>query len=249
MKHFFLMLLVVALAVAMTACAKESSQEATATAAEPASATPAPEASPAPRPAAPAPSPAPAPAAKPDVVKPVLKATAPRTYEVPTGTTVTVVLTDALSSATNKAGDTFTGSLGSPIVVNGETIAERGATVRGRVVSAEGSGRVKGTANMSLMLTSIVSGGKSYPLTTRPFVTEAEATKGRDAGVIAGGGGIGAAIGAIAGGKKGAATGAIIGGAAGTGAVLATKGKEVEFDSESKLTFTLDQQAELPKIR
>src|SRR5262245_59181037 len=247
MKHFFLMLSVVVLAVTMTACANESSPEAAATAAEPASAAPAPEASPAPRPVAPAPSPAPT--AKPDVVKPALKATAPRMYEVPTGTTVTVVLTDALSSATNKAGDTFTGSLGSPIVVNGETIAERGATVRGRVVSAEGSGRVKGTANMSLMLTSIVSGGKSYPMTTRPFVTEAEATKGRDAGVIAGGGGIGAAIGAIAGGKKGAATGAIIGGAAGTGAVLATKGKEVEFDSESKLTFTLDKQAELPKIR
>ena len=41
-------------------------------------------------------------------------------------------------------------------------------------------------------------------------------------------------------------TGAIIGGAAGTGTVLATKGKEVEFDSESKLKFTLDQDASIP---
>ena len=73
--------------------------------------------------------------------------------------------------------------------------------------------------------------------------------KGRDAGVIAGGGGVGAAIGAITGGKKGAATGAIIGGAAGTAAVLATKGKEVEFDSETKLTFTLDKPVQLPKAR
>ena len=37
-----------------------------------------------------------------------------------------------------------------------------------------------------------------------------------------------------------------MGGAAGTGEVLATKGKEVEFDSESKLKFTLEKAAELP---
>ena len=143
----------------------------------------------------------------------------------------------------------FTGTIADPVIVNGETIVERGATVQGRVVDAEGSGRVKGTANIQLALLSIDAGSKSYPIATRPYVAEAEATKGRDAGVIAGGGGIGAAIGAIAGGKKGAAKGALIGGVAGTGAVLATKGKEVEFNSETKLNFTLEKSAELPKIR
>ena len=55
----------------------------------------------------------------------------------------------------------------------------------------------------------------------------------------------GAAIGAIAGGKKGAAVGAAVGGGGGTAAVLATKGKEVEYPAESRLTFTLAQDASI----
>src|SRR5207247_108819 len=140
-------------------------------------------------------------------------------------------------------------SIAEPIIVNGETIVDRGATVQGRIVDAQGSGRVKGTANIRLTLMSIDSGGKSYPITTRPYFAEAESTKGRDAGIVAGGGGIGAAIGALAGGGKGAVKGAVIGGAAGAGAVLATKGKEVEFNSETKLNFALEKPVELPKIR
>ena len=88
---------------------------------------------------------------------------------------------------------------------------------------------------------------KTHPLVTQPFVAEAEGTKKRDGGIIGGAAGI-AAIGAIAGGKGGAAKGAVIGGAAGTGTVLGTKGKEVEFDSESRLKFTLDKSVFLPKI-
>jgi hypothetical protein len=162
---------------------------------------------------------------------------------------MSVILIDALNSGKNQAGDQFRASLAAPIVVNGRTILEKGTKVQGRVVDAEGSGRVKGVANMRLVLTAVVDGAKTYPIVTRTFVAEAEATKGRDAGIIGGAAGVGAAIGAIAGGKKGAGTGAIIGGAAGTGTVLATKGNEVDFGSETKLTFTLDKAAALPAIR
>jgi hypothetical protein len=172
-----------------------------------------------------------------------------RTVAIPEGTTITVYPTEPISTATNKAGDTFTATLADPIVINGETIAARGTTVKGRVIEAEGSGRVKGKANIQLALTSIVAGGKSYPVATRPFLQEAESSKGRDAGLIGGAAGVGAAIGALTGGKSGAAKGAAIGGAAGTGAVLATKGKEVEFGPETKMTFALEKAAELPRLR
>ena len=161
---------------------------------------------------------------------------------------MTVILIDPISTATNKAGDNFTASLAEPIVVGGQTVAAKGAVVNGRVVDAEGSGRVSGKANIRLVLTSIAEAGKTHPIVTKPFVAEAEATKKRDGGIIGGAAGIGAAIGAIAGGKGGAAKGAVIGGAAGTGTVLATKGKEVEFDSESRLKFTLEKSVSLPKI-
>jgi hypothetical protein len=99
-----------------------------------------------------------------------------------------------------------------------------------------------------MVLTAIIDGEKTYPIVTRPFVAEAESTKGRDAAIIGGAAGVGAAIGAITGGGKGAATGAAIGGGAGTGTVLATKGRELEYPSESRLEFTLQEPAELPRV-
>jgi hypothetical protein len=153
-----------------------------------------------------------------------------------------VVLSDSLNSGKAQPGDQFSASLAAPVYVNGVEVLERGAKIEGKVVSAEGSGRVSGKASMSITLTSIKHDGKTLTLSTQDIAAEAESTKGRDAGIIGGGAGVGAIIGAIAGGKKGAATGAIIGGGAGTGTVLATKGKEVEYPVESKLTFIMDRE-------
>jgi hypothetical protein len=254
MKRFLFALSILVMTAALAACASDTSPEATATPADPAApaasagATAAPASTPAAAPAAAPASAAPKPAAKPNVVEQP-KAVSTPMVRIPEGTTFTIVLTDPISTAKNKAGDTFTGSLAGPIVVNGETVVDKGATVRGRVVEAEGSGRVKGTASIVLTLTSIVAGEKAYPIATQPFAADAETSRKRDAGLIGGAAGVGAAIGALAGGKGGAAKGALIGGAAGTGAVLATKGREVEFDSESKLTFALQKDVSIPKTR
>lgn len=158
---------------------------------------------------------------------------------IPAGSELVVTTSSSLNSGKNKAGDEFEGNLALPVNVNGKTVLEKGAKVFGKVVDAEGSGRVKGLANMKLTLSSVEYNGKMVSIVTNPFAAEAEPTKGRDAAVVGGGAGLGAAIGAIAGGKKGAATGAVIGGAAGGGTVLATKGKEVDFPAESKITFNL----------
>ena len=236
MKNLFYILLASVLAFGAVACSTDQAPDATA---EPAvSAAPA-------SPAAPAAAPPNAPRSA--ASAPAAPA-APRMFAVPEGTEITVELINPISTATNKAGDDFTASLAEPIVVGGQTIAAKGALVNGRVVDAEGSGRVSGRANIRLVLTSIAGAGKTHPIVTNPFVAEADATKKRDAGIVGGAAGIGAAIGAIAGGKSGAAKGAVIGGAAGGGTVLATKGKEVEFDSESRLKFTLEKSVSLPKI-
>jgi hypothetical protein len=152
-----------------------------------------------------------------------------------------VVLSDPLNSGKSKAGDEFTGSIAAPVYAGGKTILDRGTKVEGKVVAADGSGRVSGKASMSITLTGVMHNGKMIPIVTKDLAAEAESTKGRDAKVIGGAAGVGAIIGAIAGGGKGAATGAAIGGGAGTGTVLATKGKEVDYPAESKLTFNLDK--------
>ena len=169
------------------------------------------------------------------------KPAAPKTVTIPAGTQLTVVLSTALDSGKNKAGDTFTGNLSEDVVVGGKTVMAQGTQVEGKVVAAEGSGRVSGKASMSLALTSATVKGKTISLSTKTHAAEAESTKGRDAAIIGGGAGVGAAIGAIAGGGKGAAIGAAVGGGGGPGAVLATKGKEVKYAAESKLEFTLDE--------
>jgi hypothetical protein len=119
-----------------------------------------------------------APAAAPTPSAPTPAPRARTTETVHSGTALTVTLADAISTETNKEGDTFT-----------------------------------------------------------------------DAGMIAGGAGVGAVIGAIAGGGKGAAIGAIIGGGTGTTAVLLTKGKQLKLEPETKINFVLSKDVDLPVIR
>jgi len=166
---------------------------------------------------------------------------------IPAGTELNIVLADALNSGTSKVGDEFTGNLAASVYADGATILERGTTVHGKVMEAEGSGRVSGKASLRLALTAVTHNDELVPVVTKALFVEAESTTGRDAKVVGGTAGIGAVIGAIVGGKKGAATGAAVGGGAGAGTVLATKGKEVEFPAESKITFTLDQDLNLTR--
>ena len=158
---------------------------------------------------------------------------------IPSGTVLTVLLIDGLSSNTNSAGDRFLASLAEPVVVEGSTLLQKGTKVRGSVIEVEGSDRVKGRASIRLALTDIMQGNNLIEITTDSFTATAESSTGRDAAIIAGGAGVGAAIGGIAGGKKGAAIGSVAGGGAGTGAVLATKGKEIHYPPETRLSFTL----------
>jgi hypothetical protein len=165
---------------------------------------------------------------------------------IPAGTHLHIALVDAVSSDKSRPGDLFTATLAEPIVVDGKTVLEKGARVQGRVVDARESGRVKGRASIELVLTEIVrDNGQPLSISTRHYLAVAESTKKRDAAVIGGGAGIGAAIGAIAGGGKGALVGAAIGGGAGTGTVFATKGKEIHYSPETRIPFTLANSLEI----
>jgi hypothetical protein len=83
----------------------------------------------------------------------------------------------------------------------------------------------------------------TYDVQTSTLTHVAPATKGEDAAKIGVGAGAGAIIGGILGGGDGAAKAAVIGGGAGTGVVLATKGKEMRLapgaDVTSQLTAPL----------
>jgi hypothetical protein len=168
---------------------------------------------------------------------------------IPAGTSLTVTMSDEVSTSSSKEGDTFHAALTDAWIVDGRVVAQRGDHVVGRVEDIVTPGKVKGRAQLTLVLTELATNDRRYKIKTEPFVAIAVDNKERDAAIIAGGAGVGAAIGAITGGKKGAAIGAILGGGGGTAAVLTTPGKSMKIEPETKVNFVLDNDVRLPVIR
>ncbi|MDX2154593.1 MAG: hypothetical protein SFV54_27875 [Bryobacteraceae bacterium] len=164
----------------------------------------------------------------------------PNFVTIEAGTLVVVRLSESLSSDSHKSGDKFNGVLDKPLVVDGFVVAERGGRVEGRVVQANPAGRVKGTSFLRIELTRLqTADGQWVDLNTEVFEREGEKSVKQDAAKVGAAAGIAAAIGAIAGGGKGAAIGAVIGGAAGTGGVLATRGKPATLPVETRVSFKI----------
>jgi hypothetical protein len=164
---------------------------------------------------------------------------------VPSGTTLTVQLGDAVGSKISQPGQSFSATLSNPVQVNGATVIPAGATTSGTVVDAKPLGRFAGGASLSLKLTSITVNGQPMTIDTAT-VTQSAKGKGKRTAVMAGGGAaLGALIGGLAGGGKGAAIGAVAGGGAGTGGAAFTGNKDIVLPSESALSFTLSQPLQL----
>lgn len=165
----------------------------------------------------------------------------PEGVTVPAGTAVSIRLQNAISSASNRPGDEFAAVLDEPIMVDGKTVAPRGAAVQGRVVAARSSGRLHNSGYLRLSLVSVEMNGKSVPVHSSSVFAMGGSHQKRNLALIGGGAGTGAVIGAIAGGGKGALIGSAIGAGSGTAGAYATGKKEVSFASERRLTFRLTQ--------
>ncbi|MGH9785296.1 MAG: hypothetical protein ACRD88_14025, partial [Terriglobia bacterium] len=163
----------------------------------------------------------------------------PANITIPGGTEITVRMIDPVDSEVNQIGDTFRASLDEPIIVNGQTVAVRGADVTAKLTEVAQAGRIAGRSELSLVLLDITLNGRRHEITTSE-VYEAGSSRGRQSATrIGAGAAIGAAIGAIAGGGGGAARGAAAGAGAGTAIQVLTKGEKVQIPSEARLVFTL----------
>lgn len=154
---------------------------------------------------------------------------------IPAGTPISVRVGSTISSGTAQAGQSFDGTLAKDVVVNGQTVAKAGESVRGTVTSAKSSGRLHAPGILTLRLTQV--GGQSVH--TGPVSRKGKShTKGNTI-KIGGGAAAGALIGGLAGGGKGAAIGTLAGAGAGTGVAAATGKEEAVVPAESVLSFTV----------
>ena len=164
---------------------------------------------------------------------------------IPSGTALHVRLDEEVDTKRNRAGDGFTATLEQPLTVDGVTVLPIGTRFNGHVTTAGSSGRLKGRAAIGLTLDSFERDGRRYDVRTTSVDRVSANHKKRNAILIGGGTGLGAALGAIAGGPKGALIGAGAGAAAGTAGAAATGKRNVAVPSEAMLRFTLRAPVEI----
>lgn len=154
-------------------------------------------------------------------------------------TQLSIRLNQELSSETAQVGDTFRGSISSPVVVGDTVVIPTTADVEGHVVDVKSAGRFAGQSDLVIELTRLHMNGKSYSLTTDRW-SKAGSSRGKaTAAKVGGGAAVGAILGGIFGGGKGAAIGAAAGAGAGTGVSAATKGQQIILKPETVLNFQL----------
>ena len=161
--------------------------------------------------------------------------------DVPAGAAIRVSLDHSISSASSRAGDSFSATVTEPVLVDGKTVIPAGARAQGTLIGARESGRLSGRAYLQLALTSVEVNGERYDVNTTSISRVGGSHKKRNWGWIGGGAAGGTVIGALAGGGKGALIGGPVGAGAGLAVAAITGKKNTGFRAEQEITFRLTE--------
>ena len=102
---------------------------------------------------------------QPDVSHPS-NSSVPFGTRIPAGTQLTIRLADPISSATAHPYDAFEGVLEEAVMVDGQTLLERGARVRGKIVESASKRSTHAPGYLRLVLTDIAVDGRLRPVRT-----------------------------------------------------------------------------------
>ena len=189
----------------------------------------------------------------------LLLATATFAADIPKGAHALLRLVNSVSTRTAREGDYVYLRTATPIVDGGAILVPVDSYVQGVITHSKRSGRVKGTAELGIRIETLtMPSGKVIQMAPSPASVDAEGSDqkvvgkegqvrqgtshGADAVVIAGSGGMGAAIGGMAGRSwKGAGIGGGAGSALGLATVLLTRGREVELRQGSTIDVVFDR--------
>lgn len=177
--------------------------------------------------------------------------------QVPTGTVLPLVLHNAISTRSAKAGDPVFLETIFPILIGGKITIPAGSYVSGEVTEAKRAGRVKGRAEIRIKLDNLIlpngyqasfdaiprdAGTGGNEAVGKEGTVQGDSNKAGDANTVAQTTLAGAGIGAIATRTgKGALIGTGAGAAAGLAAVLFTRGPEAELPRGTTLDVSLNR--------
>ncbi len=142
----------------------------------------------------------------------------PSATKLPEGTPIPIRLQSALSSASAHAGDTFSGTVDEPIVIDGQTLIDRGAPATGRVLEAKPAanspGRSLAPGYLRVVLISLNVGGRPLMIETSSIFAKGGVREERNP-------------------------------ATGTASAANRKDKDIVFGIDRRLTFRLAQTVDL----
>ena len=167
---------------------------------------------------------------------------------VPAGSVIRVRINQGMDSRKTAPGTGFDGVVLNDVLAGGAIAIPRGAWVQGVVADARRGGQLSGQGDLSLQLTQVTLGDRTYPLVSDYWSHQGVSKTGNTVGNTVGLSALGAVIGAVAGGGVGAAVGAGVGGVAGLGVSSASRQGEATIPAEAVLSFRLTQPMELTTV-
>lgn len=162
----------------------------------------------------------------------------PTTISVPEGTRLVIRTSEAVDTKRHTSGHRFRGQLESALVVSGVTVARRGTTVYGRVLSASQAGRVAGSSDMTIEFTDLLVDDQMHSIRTRGLTAQGKNEAGRTVGRTA----RAAALGGLYGGSSSAKKGAKVG----LGASIITSGSGINIPAGTLVETNLAAPLNLP---
>lgn len=162
----------------------------------------------------------------------------PSTITVAEGTRLVIRMSEAIDTKRHGAGHRFRGQLESALVVNGVTVARRGSTVYGRILSAKQAGRLAGSSDMTVEFTDLLVDDQMHSMRTQGL----KAQGGNEAGRTAGRTARAAALGGLYGGSSSAKKGAKVG----LGASIITSGSGINIPAGTLVETNLAAPLNLP---
>jgi hypothetical protein len=159
---------------------------------------------------------------------------------VPSGTPLSVMMQTRIDSKYTQPGTPFRGVIVRNVYFRPGIIAiPRGSVVRGTVIDARPSGKLKGSPQLALQLSNIYIGSRSYVLTSSVWARKGPGKGPATAATVGGAAAFGALTGAIVGGGPVALLGAALGGLGGAGLSAISPGARIIIPAESLVTFHL----------